>query len=99
MVLEVATLSVRAGQTGAFEAAFAQAEPIIRAAEGYLSHELNRCVETRDRYILLVRWKSIEDHTERFRNSAPFQEWRRLLHHFYDPAPSIAHFTNVSGRL
>jgi heme-degrading monooxygenase HmoA len=91
-VLEVAVLSIRAGRGSEFEAAFDQAAPIIAAAPGYLSHELRRCLEVGDRYILLVRWRSIEDHTVGFRGSTAYQDWKRLLHHFYDPFPSVEHY-------
>ena len=95
-ILEVAILSVRAGGGSDFEAAFEQAAPIIAASPGYLSHELRRCLETRDRYILLVKWRTLEDHTVGFRGSAAYQEWKRLLHHFYDPFPTVEHYV-VTG--
>ena len=97
MVLEVASLQVRPGQAGEFEEAFKQAQRIIASMKGYISHELQRCVEVENRYLLLVRWKTIEDHTDGFRNSAQFPEWRRLLHHFYDPPPAIGHYEPVAG--
>ncbi len=95
MILEAATLNVRPGQTTGFEAAFRQASAIIAAMPGYLSHELHRCLETEGRYLLLVRWERLEDHTEGFRGSAAYHEWRALLHHFYDPFPSVEHFEPV----
>ena len=97
MVLEVASLQVRPGQAGEFEEAFKQAQRIIASMKGYVSHELQRSVEVENRYLLLVRWKTIEDHTEGFRNSPQFPEWRRLLHHFYDPPPTINHYERVTG--
>jgi heme-degrading monooxygenase HmoA len=92
VVLEVAILNVRSGQEDAFEQAFAQAAPIIASMKGYVTHELQRCIETPNRYILLVRWQTLEDHTVGFRGSAQYQEWRRLLHHFYDPMPVVEHY-------
>lgn len=62
---------------------------------GYLSHELRRCMENPERYVLLVRWETLEDHTEGFRGSAGYEEWKRLLHHFYDPFPTVQHFETV----
>jgi heme-degrading monooxygenase HmoA len=64
MILEVAILNVRPGQSGEFEAAFRRAQRIISSAPGYVSHELLRCVEAEDQYLLLVRWRTREDHTE-----------------------------------
>lgn len=95
MILEAAYLSVIPGQEAAFEAAFRQASSIIQASPGYVSHELQRCVETPERYLLLVRWQTLENHTVDFRGSAPYQEWKRLLHHFYDPFPVVEHFEAI----
>ncbi len=97
MILEMAILQVRPGQADAFRTAFAQAEPIIAAARGYLSHELQRCVEDQNRFLLLVRWARLQDHTEGFRGSADYQRWRGLLHHFYDPFPEVHHYEMISG--
>jgi heme-degrading monooxygenase HmoA len=95
MILESAVLDVKPGQTREFEAAFARAAPIISASRGYLSHELKRCIENPNRYLLLVRWRTLEDHTVGFRQSAPYQEWKKLLHHFYDPFPVVEHYAPV----
>ena len=92
MILEVAILDIRAGAAPAFEAAFAEAAPIIAAMPGYLGHELQRCLEQPSRYILLVRWRSLEDHTIGFRGSPEYRRWKALLHHFYDPFPSVEHY-------
>ena len=75
-----------------FEAAFRQASPLIASMGGYISHELQRCLETPNRYILLVHWQRLEDHTVGFRGSPAYQEWKRLLHHFYDPFPTVEHY-------
>lgn len=95
MILEAAMLQVRAGQGAEFEDAFRRASAIIGASPGYLSHELQRCLEVPGRYLLLVRWETLEDHTVGFRGSAAYQEWRRLLHHFYEPFPTVEHFVAV----
>jgi heme-degrading monooxygenase HmoA len=92
MILEVAILNVRTAQMADFEAAFRQASPLIASMGGYISHELQRCLETPNRYILLVHWQRLEDHTVGFRGSPEYQEWKRLLHHFYDPFPTVEHY-------
>ncbi len=97
MILEVAVLHVRPGQAAEFEAAFAEAQSIISAMTGYMSHELLRCVETADQYVLLVRWRTLADHTQGFRQSPQYQEWKRLLHHFYEPFPTVEHYEPVIG--
>ena len=97
MVLEVAILDVIPGQSREFETAFTQAQAIISSMPGYVSHQLQKCIEKPGRYILLVNWKTLEDHTKGFRGSAQYQEWRRLLHHFYDPFPEVEHYEMVAG--
>ena len=97
MILEVAKLSVRAGQGAAFEQAFAEAQSIISSIDGYISHQLQRSIETSGRYLLLVQWRRLEDHTVTFRQSSGFQDWRRLLYHFYELPPELEHFEQVPG--
>jgi heme-degrading monooxygenase HmoA len=93
--LEVAVLNIRPGQDAAFESAFAEAQAIISASPGYCGHQLRRSIETAGRYILLVRWAALEDHTVGFRQSAAYTEWQQLLHHFYDPFPTVEHYVEV----
>jgi len=95
MILEVAILNVRPGRAAEFERAFQQAQRIISSMPGYVSHELQRCLEVENKYVLFVRWQRLEDHTEGFRKSAEYQEWRRLLHHFYDPFPTVEHYESL----
>lgn len=95
MILEVAILDIKPGCSREFEAAFQIAKDIIVTMPGYISHELQSCLEKGDRYILLVRWHTLEDHTIGFRQSAEYQEWRALLHHFYDPFPVVEHYEIV----
>jgi len=94
-ILEVAVLDVKAGRENDFEQAFSQAEKIISSMTGYMSHELKRCVERQSRYVLLVDWQSLEDHTVGFRGSEQYQKWRDLLHHFYEPFPEVEHYRSV----
>jgi heme-degrading monooxygenase HmoA len=97
MILEVAHLQVRSGQADAFESAFHTAQVIITSMSGYISHELQRCIEREGEYVLLVRWQSLKDHEVGFRQSPQYQEWRKLLHHFYDPFPTVLHYEEISG--
>ncbi len=95
MILEVAVLDVEPGREAEFEQAFARAQAIIAAADGYLGHDLMHCMEVAHRYLLLVRWRRLEDHTEGFRGSAAYPQWKALLHHFYQPFPTVEHYTAV----
>lgn len=96
MILELAHLQIISAREREFEAAFTQAQSIISAMDGYLSHELQRCIEDGSRYVLLVRWTTLEAHTVGFRSSSQYQQWRALLHHFYNPFPDVLHFEAVS---
>ncbi|MAE96013.1 MAG: antibiotic biosynthesis monooxygenase [Deltaproteobacteria bacterium] len=93
MILEVAVLDVREGEGDRFEAAFGEAQALICRQRGYGRHELRRCVESPRRYLLLVWWDTLEDHTEGFRRSADYRRWRELLHHYYEPFPTVEHYT------
>jgi len=95
MVLEVAILDVRPDATAAFEAAFAEAQTIIAGMPGYLTHQLQRCLEHDGRYLLLVEWATLEAHTRGFRGSPEYQRWKALLHHFYDPFPVVEHYRRI----
>jgi heme-degrading monooxygenase HmoA len=95
MILEHATLNVKVGHERAFEAAFEQARTIIESMTGYAGLELQRCLEAPNRYLLLVRWHKLEDHTIGFRGSPRYEEWKKLLHHFYEPFPTVEHYESV----
>ncbi len=97
MILEVAVLNIRPGLSTEFEQSFAQAQSIISSMPGYVRHEVRRCLEDGNKYLLLVWWEDLESHTVGFRQSPRYQEWKRLLHHFYDPFPVVEHFEKVEG--
>ena len=92
MILEVAILNIKKGQSKDFEESFASAKPLISSQKGYLSHELKKCLEQEDKYLLLVQWKTVEDHEIGFRGSDAYQEWKKILHHYYDPFPVVEHY-------
>lgn len=94
MILEIARLDVKPGLEQEFEQTFRRARAIIESMPGYLRHELRRCIEHERRYLLLVWWRNLEDHTEGFRGSAAYADWSRLLHGFYDPFPEVEHYAH-----
>ena len=95
MILEVAILDVKEEKITEFEPTFKEASKIISSMKGYISHELQKCMETKNRYILLVKWETLEDHTVGFRESEEYQEWKELLHDFYEPFPVVEHYETV----
>lgn len=92
MILEVAILNIKPGLSQEFEKTFSIAENIISSMKGYISHSMKKCIEQDDKYILLVNWETVEDHTIGFRQSEEYQEWKALLHHFYEPFPIVEHY-------
>ncbi|OKL37810.1 antibiotic biosynthesis monooxygenase family protein [Domibacillus mangrovi] len=96
MILEAMIHHVKRGMEIEYEEAFRKASLIISSMNGYISHDLQRCMEVEGKYLLLVKWDSLEDHTIGFRESPEYQEWKQLLHHFYDPFPTVEHFEKVN---
>jgi len=92
MILEAAILDVIPGKEAEFESAFAKASPLIASTDGYISHQLQHCMEAPNRYLLLVHWETLEAHTVGFRGSENFLEWKKMLHHFYNPFPVVQHY-------
>jgi len=97
VILEVAILDVKPNLEKEFEKSFQEAESIIITMNGYISHQLSRCLERSNRYILLVNWNTLEDHVEGFRESPEYQQWKKLLHHYYEPFPNVEHYEYVTG--
>jgi len=95
MILEHALLSIKPGQSAAFEAAMAKARALIAASPGFRSIAVRKSCDTPDRYLLLVEWDDIASHRDGFRTSASYEHWRALLHHFYDPMPIVSYFEGM----
>jgi len=92
MIVEHAILHVTEGQGAAFEEAMREAWPLIAATPGFIGIEVRPCIEKRNKYLLLVEWETLEAHVEGFRGSERYGEWKRLLHHFYEPFPVVEHY-------
>jgi len=95
VITEHALLPVLAGRESDFEAALAQAVPIISARPGFRRLSVTRGIESPGTYLLIVEWDTLEDHTVGFRGSPEYDAWRALLHPFYDPFPVVEHFAPV----
>ena len=95
MVTEIALLNIKKGSSKEFEHAFATAQNIIASMKGYISHQLQKCIEDDHKYLLVVEWETIEDHEQGFRKSEAYKEWKKLLHHFYDPFPVVEHYSKI----
>ena len=95
MILEVVILDVIPSREKEFESAFVDSSSIIASMACYASHQLQHCLEKQNRYLLLVQWETLEAHTVGFRGSNEYQEWKKRLHHFYDPFPAVEHYEMI----
>jgi heme-degrading monooxygenase HmoA len=95
VITEHALLDVVRGRETEFVAAMERAKTLIASSPGFVSLRVERCLERPRCYLLLVEWERLEDHTEGFRGSPAYEEWRAALHHFYDPFPVVEHFEAV----
>ena len=92
MIVEHALLRVRDGQAADFETAMRQAVPLIAASPGFRNIEVRPALEVPGFYLLRVTWDSVESHRDGFRRSDRYQQWRTMLHHFYEPMPEVSYF-------
>ena len=95
MILEIAQIDVKPGMESEFEAGVKAAAPVFQRAKGCAGMTLQRSHEMPSRYRLFVQWQTLENHTVDFRNSADFQEWRKLVGHFFASPPNVEHVTEV----
>jgi heme-degrading monooxygenase HmoA len=95
LTLEVVKWDVKPNQENEFELAFENAQEILSSMNGYKSHQLQKCIEKPNRYILLVEWKTLEDHTIGFRKSDEYQEYRDMIHEYFEPSPLMEHYEMV----
>ncbi|GIG53981.1 antibiotic biosynthesis monooxygenase family protein [Demequina activiva] len=92
MIVESVVLPVMPGREADFEQAFAQAAPLIERQPGYGGHTLRRGIEHPSTYLLTVHWENVAAHEDGFRASSDYQQWKRLLHGFYEPFPTVLHY-------
>lgn len=97
MILETAILYIKQGEQELFEHDFKIAERYISSIKGYSGHSLRKCIEHENKYLLLVDWEKLEDHTIGFRESKQYLEWKKILHHYYDPFPVVEHYEIISN--
>ena len=92
MIIEHVHLNIKPDQSEAFESAFQTAKEMIYPMEGLNAVQLIKHVEDHHRYILMVFWDRIENHTEGFRKSPEYQQWKVLLHPFYEQIPTVEYY-------
>jgi heme-degrading monooxygenase HmoA len=97
MILELAELRIQPGQQAAFDAAIVRGvTEVISRAKGFCGYTVHKCVESPERYVLMISWETLENHTIDFRQSPDFQQWRAIVGPFFATPPSVEHFTLLS---
>jgi heme-degrading monooxygenase HmoA len=97
MILEVADIRVTAGQQAAFDAAIQLGlKTLIGKATGFRGFKLSKGIESPERYLLMIYWDTLENHTVDFRTSALFTQWRALVGPFFAAPPVVEHFELLS---
>jgi len=97
MILEIADIRVIPGTQAAFEAAIAKGiKEIIANAKGFMGYKINKGIKLPERYVLMIFWQTLENHTVDFRQSAAFAEWRALVGPYFAGLPVVEHFELLS---
>lgn len=97
MILEIADIRIKPGTQTGFEAAIEKGvKDVIRKARGFKGYKINKGIESPQRYVLMIFWQTLENHTVDFRESPAFQEWRALVGPYFAGPPAVEHYTLLS---
>ena len=98
MILELADIRIHPGQQAAFDEAIERGiRTVIAQAKGFQGYQVFKGIETPERYLLQIRWETLENHTVDFRESAAFADWRAIVGPFFAGPPTVQHFSLVTG--
>lgn len=93
MILELADIRILPGRQAEFEAAARLGlDTVLSKAAGFRRYEIRRCIETPERFVLLIYWDTLEDHTVGFRTSPAHTEWRAIVGPLFAQPPHVEHF-------
>jgi heme-degrading monooxygenase HmoA len=95
MILELAILDIKATELASFENVLPNAKAVISQAKGFVSIEFKKCIETVGKYVLLIHWETLEDHTVGFRESDLFTQWRAIIGPFFNSPPFVEHYETI----
>jgi len=97
MILELADIRIQPGKQAEFDAAIKKGvETVIAKAKGFRGYKINKGIESPERYVLMIFWETLENHTVDFRGSPAFQDWRALVGPFFAAPPAVEHFDLLS---
>ena len=98
MILEVADIRIAPGQQAAFDAAIQRGIATVASqAKGYRGYQVQKCIESPERYLLMIEWETLENHTEDFRGGPLFAQWRAIVGPYFAAAPVVEHFTLLAA--
>ena len=98
MILELADFRIHPGKNAEFDAAIRRGvETVIAHAQGFRGYKVVKGIESPERYLLMIRWDTLENHTVDFRGSAAFADWRAIVGPFFAAPPVVEHFEDVAG--
>lgn len=92
MIIETAYMTVAEGNEAAFETALDEARTYVESSPGCRGLEVHRGIERPQTFLLLIKWDSLADHTETFRSSEAFTQWRAILGPLFAEAPQVEHW-------
>ncbi len=96
MILEVADIRITPGRQAEFDRAILHGlDTVVSRARGFRGYKVNKGVESPERYLLMIFWNTLEDHTVGFRQGPLFAEWRAIVGPFFAAPPVVEHFTLV----
>jgi heme-degrading monooxygenase HmoA len=94
MILEVADIRIQPGRQAEFDVAIARGiDTVIARAKGFISAKVQRGIESPERYLLMIQWATLENHTIDFRESPAFADWRAIVGPYFAATPTVEHFT------
>ncbi|MBC3812465.1 antibiotic biosynthesis monooxygenase family protein [Undibacterium aquatile] len=94
MILELADIRIHPGQQEQFDAAIQRGlDEVISQAKGFSGFKVNKGIESPERYVLMIFWETLENHTIDFRESPAFLQWRSIVGPFFAAPPTVEHFS------
>ncbi|MEU9032856.1 antibiotic biosynthesis monooxygenase family protein [Streptomyces sp. NPDC048383] len=83
----------------AFEQAYARGAEALAAAPECVDYELARCEEEPERYVLRIRWTSIDAHLNGFRKGEHFPAFFSAIRPYVAAIEEMQHYrvTGVAG--
>jgi heme-degrading monooxygenase HmoA len=94
MILELVDIRIQPGKQAEFDEAIMRGvQQVISKSKGFQGYKVNKSIETPERYVLMIFWDTLENHTVDFRGSPAFAEWRSIVGPYFAAPPMVEHFT------